>query len=73
MIEVEFQAKIENGMIVIPDEHKSRLAGVEQVKVTIQQAAKPFFEDEFIIQLLQHPMPVAEDWKMSRDEMHERI
>lgn len=72
MVEVEFQAKVENGSIVIPDEHKSALAKVEQVKVIFRQPTKPFFEDDFIAQLLQNPMPITDNWKMSRDEMHDR-
>jgi len=73
MIEVEFQAKVQNGIIVIPEEYQSDLAEVEQVKVTLRKLTKPpFFEDEFISQLLQNPVPVAGIRHITREEMHKR-
>jgi hypothetical protein len=73
MIELEFQAKVQNGVIVIPDEHQAELAGVEQVKITIQKPSKPpFFEDEFILQLIQNLIPVPGIRQITREEMHER-
>jgi hypothetical protein len=73
MVEVEFQAKVQNGIIVVPEEYQSALAEVEQVKVTLHKPTKlPFFEDEFISQLLQNPIPVAGIRHITREEMHER-
>jgi hypothetical protein len=73
MEDIEFQAKVENGVIVIPDEHKSDLAEVEQVKITLRKPIKPpFFKDQFILQLLKNPVPVPGIRQITREEMHER-
>jgi hypothetical protein len=73
MIEVEFQAKVENGVIVVPEEYQGELAEVEQVKVTLRKLPKPpFFEDKFVAQLLQNPVPVAGVRYITREKMHEQ-
>jgi hypothetical protein len=73
MIEVEFQAQVKDGIIVIPEEYQPALAEVEQVKVILRKLPKPpFFEDEFIAQLIQHPTSVPGIRQITREEMHER-
>ena len=71
MIPVEFQATVENGVIVVPDESKQSLADANTVKITVvkqaqRQASRPGIMDE----LAQNPVKV--DRFLTRDEMHDR-
>lgn len=71
MVPVEFQARVENGVIVVPDEYKQSLIGANTVKITVlkqdqRQASRPDIMDE----LVQNPVKV--DRFLTRDEMHDR-
>ncbi|XHX78941.1 MAG: hypothetical protein RBJ76_03110 [Stenomitos frigidus ULC029] len=71
MVPVEFQATVENGVIVIPEEYKQSLADANTVKVTVlkqvqRQTSRPDIMDE----LAQNPVKV--DYFLTRDEMHDR-
>ncbi len=68
---VEFQATVENGVIVIPEEYKQSLADANTVKITVlkqaqRQASRPDIMDE----LAQNPVKV--DRFLTRDEVHDR-
>ena len=69
MYAVEFQAKIKDGSIEIPEEYRHRFK--ERMRVIL------FVEEEstmvdLIAQLLQHPIQVAGFKPFTRDELYER-
>ncbi|PSB23766.1 hypothetical protein [Stenomitos frigidus] len=73
MVPVEFQAKVENGVIVVPEEYKQSLAEANTVKVTVlkpvqKKTPRPDIMDE----LAQNPVSVPGIRSITRDEMHER-
>jgi hypothetical protein len=69
MYAVEFQAKIKNGTIEIPEVYRSRLK--ERVRV-ILLAEEESTTGNLIDQLLQHPLAVAGFKPFARDEIYER-
>jgi tetratricopeptide (TPR) repeat protein len=69
MYAVEFQAKIKNGTIEIPEVYRSRLK--ERVRV-ILLAEEESTTGNLIDQLLQHPLTVAGFKPFTRDEIYER-
>jgi hypothetical protein len=69
MYAVEFQAKIKNGTIEIPEVYRSRLK--ERVRV-ILLAEEESTTGDLIEQLLQHPLAVAGFKPFARDEIYER-
>jgi hypothetical protein len=70
---VEFQANVEEGKIIIPEEYKQELTSVNFVKIILlkqpQKQAKQF---DFIDELGQNPVLVAGIRSMTREDMHER-
>jgi len=71
MVPVEFQAAVENGVIVVPEEYKQSLAEANTVRITVlkkvqRQASRPDIMDE----LAQNPVKV--DRFLTRDEVHDR-
>ncbi len=73
MATVEFQAKVENGVIVVPEEYKQDLSEGSRVKVTvIKQPKKHISEDGILAELMRHPLSVPGVQSISREEMHER-
>jgi hypothetical protein len=70
MYAVEFQAKVKNGSIEIPEEYKTRFK--ERVRV-ILLAEEENTAANFIDQLLQHPIYIAGFTPLTREEIYERI
>ncbi len=71
MIPVEFQARVENGVIVVPDEYKQSLAEANIVKVTVlKQPQRLPSRPDSMDELAQNPVKV--DRFLTRDEVHER-
>lgn len=68
MYKIEFQAKIKNGMIEIPKEHKEKLN--ENVKVTIWAEGEKN-KVNFIDKLLNSPLKVANFKPFTREEIYE--
>ena len=66
---IEFQARVENGAIPIPDEHKEKLTGSVHVLVMIED--RPV-EKSIIKELLANPLKIRDFQPFSRDEAHER-
>lgn len=66
---VEFQAKVKNGAIEIPEEYRSRFK--ERVRV-ILLAEEESFTADFIDQLLRNPLRLAGFKPLTRDEIYER-
>ena len=69
MYAVEFQAKIKNGTIEIPEVYRSRLKDCVRV---ILLAEEENTTGNLIDQLLQHPLTVTGFKPFARDEIHER-
>lgn len=73
MATVEFQASVENGVIVIPEEHKQDLIEGSHVKVTvIKQSKKPIVETDILAELMQNPVKVSGIRWLTREEIHDR-
>ncbi|KYC36506.1 hypothetical protein WA1_43225 [Scytonema hofmannii PCC 7110] len=73
MINVEFQAKVENGVIVVPQEYQHELAEASTVKVVVfKQPKKQSMQFDIMDGLAQNPIPVPGIRSMTREEMHER-
>ncbi|PSB17346.1 hypothetical protein C7B65_18890 [Phormidesmis priestleyi ULC007] len=72
MITVEFQAKVKNGVIVIPEEYKQELATANTVKVTVlKQPKQQILETDILAELMRNPISVPEVRSITRDEMHD--
>jgi hypothetical protein len=75
---VEFQAKVENGVIVVPEAYQQEIAEAIAVKVTVlkptalnpakTQPAQPDILDK----LAQNPIAVPGIRSLTRDQIHER-
>lgn len=71
MATVEFQAKVEKGVIVVPDEYKQELAEVNTVKVTVlKQPKKQYSRPDIFDELAANPIKV--DRFFTRGEIHDR-
>jgi hypothetical protein len=69
MYAVEFQAKIKDGTIEIPELYRNRFK--ERVRV-ILLAEEESTDETFIDQLLQHPLKVAGFKPLAREAIYER-
>ncbi|MBE9030971.1 hypothetical protein IQ266_14645 [filamentous cyanobacterium LEGE 11480] len=70
---VEFQAQVKDGVIVIPEQYKSSLNQAQDVRVIlVQQNSKPTNDADFLTELLENPVVMADFVPLTRDEMYER-
>ncbi len=69
MYAVEFQAKVKNGTIQIPEQYRDRFK--ERVRV-ILLAEEESPHPDLIAQLLEHPVKVTGFTPLTREEMYER-
>ncbi|MEH2240518.1 hypothetical protein [Nostoc sp.] len=67
---VEFQAKIQNGLIQIPDEYKQELSEGDDIKVIILVKKKSSKTTDMIDELTENPVQV--DGVLSREEIYNR-
>lgn len=73
MIPIEFQAKVENGVIVVPDEYKQVVANYDTVTILIGKQPKKRISQAGIIDALsRNPVVVPGIRSITRDEMHDR-
>lgn len=73
MASVEFQAKVENGNIVIPEEYRQELSEVATVKIVIsKQFKQQTLPSDIMDELAQNPVSISGIRMTSREEMHER-
>ena len=73
MLTFEFQAQVENGIIIVPDEHQAELAAVDRVTITIALKTKrKFTQNEFIQELIANPAIVPGIRQINREQMHDR-
>jgi hypothetical protein len=70
---VEFQAVVDKGNIIIPEEYKQELTSVIAVKIVLlKQPQKQTKQFDIMDELAQNPASVAGVRSMTREEMHER-
>jgi plasmid replication initiation protein len=67
---VEFQAKIQNGLIQIPDEYKHELSEGDDIKVIVLVKKKSSRQRDLIDELTEKPVQV--DGFLSREEIYRR-
>ncbi|MEA5568950.1 MULTISPECIES: hypothetical protein [unclassified Anabaena] len=67
---VEFQAKIQNGLIQIPDEYKQELSEGDDIKVIVLVNKKSSRQRDIIDELTQNPVQV--DGFLNREEIYNR-
>lgn len=73
MVPVEFQARVENGIIVVPDEYKQVIANYDTVTVIVgKQSKKRISQTGIIAALIRKPVSVPGIRSITRDEMHDR-
>ena len=71
MATLEFQAKVENGIIVIPEEYKQELAEASTVRIVVlKQYKKPTVQFDIMDELAQNPIRVSGIRSITRKEMH---
>ncbi|MDJ0659417.1 MAG: hypothetical protein QNJ42_07980 [Crocosphaera sp.] len=69
---VEFEAKIKQGMIYIPEEYKNKLEDGSQVIVIINPVDKENQTKRLMDKLAENPISVKGERKLTREEIHER-
>ena len=67
---VEFQAKIQNGLIQIPDEYKQEFGEGDDIKVIVLVKKKSFPKKDIIDELTKNPVQV--NGVLSREEIYSR-
>ncbi len=67
---VEFQAKIQNGLIQIPHEYKQQLSEEDDIKVIVLVKKKSSRKRDIIDELTENPLQV--DGVLSREEIYSR-
>lgn len=65
---VEFQTKIQNGLIQIPDEYKEELGEGDDIKVIVLVNKKSSQEKDIIDELTENPVQV--NGVLSREEIY---
>ena len=66
---IEFQTRVENGAIRIPEKYKGQLTG--NVRVVIMIEDRPA-ESSIIKELLANPLKIPDFKPLTRDEIYER-
>lgn len=69
MYAVEFRAKIKNGFIEIPREHKDKFQNYVKVIILAEESAT---QTDMIERLLESPIKLDNFQPLSRDEIYER-
>lgn len=75
MVTAEFEAKIVNGKIAIPEKYKNVFEKQETVKVILVKPGVPIpvtDSEDFIQQLLDCPLSVADLVPANRDDFYDR-
>ncbi|MUG92719.1 hypothetical protein F7734_09765 [Scytonema sp. UIC 10036] len=67
---VEFQAKIQNGLIQIPDRYKQELGEEDEIKVIVLVKKKTLLKKDIIDELTEKPVQVT--GILSREEIYNR-
>ena len=70
---IEFETRIENGRIVIPEQYQQTFGDSLQVKVIVlkpEPVGEP--QDDIIAELLEHPLQIDNFMPQTRDELYDR-
>jgi hypothetical protein len=67
---VEFQAKIQNGLIQIPDEYKQEFGEGDDIKVIVLLNKKSSQKQDIIDELTENPIQI--NGVLSREEIYNR-
>jgi hypothetical protein len=68
----EFEAEVQDGRIMIPDEYRSSLPNGTIVKIIVSRSkAEPSTNPNALYDRMENPVELP-GWKMTRDEMHDR-
>ena len=67
---IEFQTKIQNGLILIPDEYKQELGEEDNIKVIVLFEKKSSLKTDIIDELTENPVPVH--GVLNREEIYSR-
>ena len=71
MAEVEFRARVKNGVIEIPGEYRHELGDGSLVKVTVE-SERQSQQSSIMDRLAKNPISVRGTRKLTRDELHDR-
>lgn len=71
MTTIEFQTRIDNGSILIPEQFRERIKGIARITVEIEEDA-PGKEEDFIQYLMRNPLEIPDFKPMTRDEIYDR-
>lgn len=69
---VEFETKVKQGMIYIPEEYQHQLEEGSEVMVIINPAHKENKTTRLMDKLAENPISVKGKRKLTRDEIHHR-
>lgn len=74
MSTIEFQTKIKNGMIEIPEAYRQELLDFEMVEVTVKRVVKKkrISQTGIIARLIKNPILVENFKPLTREEAHDR-
>ena len=67
---IEFQTKIQNGLILIPDEYKQELGEEDNIKVIVLFEKKSSLKTDIIDELTENPVSVH--GVLNREEIYSR-
>ncbi len=69
MAAIEFEARIDNGSIPVPEEYRDRLKGIVRVRIVDKEAAS---EGSMIDELLAEPIVISDFRPLTRVEIYAR-
>jgi len=69
MSAIEFEARIDNGSIPVPEEYRDRLKGIVRVRIVDKEAAS---EGSMIDELLAEPIVISDFRPLTRAEIYAR-
>jgi hypothetical protein len=69
----EFEAEVQDGQIIIPDEYKLAMTTTHTVKISLSGSPQPpHVKSNILYEMMENPVS-APGWRqMTREEMHER-
>jgi len=70
MFAIEFQTTVKDGMIEIPRQYLKNLTNYMRVILLVEEGSKP--TENFIDQLLAHPVRVKDFCPLNREEVYDR-
>lgn len=70
MYAIEFQTKLKNGSIEIPEEYKDKISGTVRV-IVLSQENSSIQKTDIIDRLLKHPIEMASFIPLDREEIYD--